>query len=72
MSESPLTIREILAKGKENLKKAGFEWVYPAGRKIGPTVKANRAYLDSLFFEPNFLGSNPIAGSKCFDLRSIK
>ena len=54
MSEKQLTIPEIYAKGKENLKSAGVDWVYPPGRKLGPSVKANRKYLDSLFFEPKF------------------
>ena len=54
MSEKQLTIPEIYAKGKENLKRAGVDWVYPPGRKLGPSVKANRQYLDSLFFEPKF------------------
>ena len=54
MKEESLTIPQIYAKGKENLQKAGVDWVYPPGRKLGPSVKANRKYLDSLFFEPKF------------------
>jgi 4-hydroxymandelate oxidase len=48
------SISQIYAKGIENLKERGVDWVYPAGRKLGPSVKANRRYLDSLFFEPKF------------------
>ena len=54
MSEQQLTISEIYAKGKENLEKAGVGYVYPAGRRMGPSVMANRKYLDSLFFETKF------------------
>ncbi len=54
MNEESLTISQIYAKGKENLKKRGVDWVYPAGHRIGPTVSANRKYLDSLFFETKF------------------
>ena len=51
--ETPPTVSQILAKGKENLKEMGVEWTY-AGGKMGPSVSANRKYLDSLFFEPKF------------------
>jgi len=54
MDEKSLTISEIYAKGKENLEKAGVGYVYPAGRRMGPSVMANRKYLDSLFFETKF------------------
>jgi len=50
MGEEQLTISEICAKGRENLNRRGFYWVYPGG-KMGPPVKANRRYLDSLFFK---------------------
>jgi len=70
MSEKQLTISEIHARGKENLKKMGIDWVYPAGRKIGPAVKANRAYLDSLFFEPKFF--DPVDVDTSLTLFSMK
>jgi len=54
MNEESLTISQIYAKGIENLKKRGVDWVYPAGGRIGPPVSANRHYLDSLFFETKF------------------
>jgi len=54
MAEELLTISQIYARGKENLKKGGIEWVYPPGRKVGSSVMANRKYLDSLFFETKF------------------
>jgi len=49
MSQAQLTASEICAKGRENLNRMGIDWVYPGG-KMGPSVKANRRYLDSLFF----------------------
>jgi isopentenyl diphosphate isomerase/L-lactate dehydrogenase-like FMN-dependent dehydrogenase len=54
MSEEPLTISQIYAKGRESLKlqRAGADAerasVFPS---IAPTVRANRQYLDSLFYE---------------------
>jgi isopentenyl diphosphate isomerase/L-lactate dehydrogenase-like FMN-dependent dehydrogenase len=53
MSEKQVTIAQIYAKGRENLRKGGYDWVYAAGKR-GPSVMANRRYLDSLFFEPKF------------------
>jgi len=52
--DKQLTIAQIYAKGKENLKNIGVEWVYPPGGKTGPAVRSNRKYLDSLFFETHF------------------
>lgn len=54
MADNPLTVPQIYAKGKENLKARGIDWAYPPGRKYGPSVSANRKYLDSLFLEPRF------------------
>lgn len=51
--DKQLTIPQIYAKGAENLKEKGVSG-YLAGGKMGPAVKANRKYLDSLFFEPRF------------------
>lgn len=70
MSEKQLTIPEIYAKGKENLKKTGFDWVYPPGRKLGPSIKANRKYLDSLFFEPKFF--DPVDVDTSFTIFGVK
>ncbi len=53
MKEKPLTIPQLYARGKDNLREKGFTWLYPGG-KMGPPVRANRKYLDSLFFEPRF------------------
>jgi len=56
MSERVPTVSEIYATGRENLKKkAGIDWIFP---QIAPAVKANRQYLDSLFYETGFL--NPV------------
>ncbi len=70
MSEESLTISQIYAKGKENLKKMGVDWVYPAGRKMGPSVRANRRYLDSLFFEPRFF--EPVAVDTTLTIFGLK
>jgi isopentenyl diphosphate isomerase/L-lactate dehydrogenase-like FMN-dependent dehydrogenase len=54
MSEEPRTISQIYARGRENLKlvRAGADAerasIFPS---IAPTVRANRQYLDSLFYE---------------------
>ena len=53
MSEQQFMAYEIYARGKENFKKRGFDWGYPGG-KIGPSVRANRKFLDSLFYETKF------------------
>jgi hypothetical protein len=55
MSEEQLTISEIYAKGKENLQKMGVTLTFPLDSNIGASSKENRKYLDSLFFEPQFL-----------------
>ncbi len=70
MTEESLTISQICAKGKENLKKMGVDWVYPAGRKMGPSVRANRRYLDSLFFEPRFF--EPVAVDTTLTIFGLK
>jgi isopentenyl diphosphate isomerase/L-lactate dehydrogenase-like FMN-dependent dehydrogenase len=54
MKESPASISQIYEKGKENLKKSGSTWTYPPDSRIGASVRMNRKYLDSLFFEPRF------------------
>ena len=55
MSEEQRTISEIYAKGKENLEKMGVSLTFPPDSDIGASSKENRKYLDSLFFEPQFL-----------------
>jgi len=55
MNKESLTISQIYAKGKENLKKMGVDLVNPPWPRIVPSVKVNRKYLDSLFFQPKFL-----------------
>ena len=47
------TLPQLYPRGKENLKKMGSDRTYPGGKR-GPSVEANRRYLDSLFFEPRF------------------
>jgi 4-hydroxymandelate oxidase len=65
MAERPLTVGQIYAKGKENIKNKGAEWSYPGGG-YGPSVTANRKYLDSLFFETKFF--DPITVDTSFSL----
>jgi isopentenyl diphosphate isomerase/L-lactate dehydrogenase-like FMN-dependent dehydrogenase len=55
MKETTLSIAQIYAKGKENLEKRGSTWQYPPDSDIGASVRLNRKYLDSLFFETKFL-----------------
>ncbi len=67
MAEESLTVAEIYARGRENLKKIGVDGLFP---RIAPTVKANRQYLDSLFYETRLF--NPVevdTSLKLFDLR---
>lgn len=54
MTEGPASVSQIYEKGKENLKKSGSVWTYPPDSKIGASVRMNRKYLDSLFFEPRY------------------
>lgn len=54
MTDGPASISQVYEKGKENLKKLGSTWAYPPDSKIGASVRMNRKYLDSLFFEPRF------------------
>lgn len=54
MKETPLSISEIYEKGKENIEKKGSPWKSPPDSNINASVRMNRRYLDSLFFEPRF------------------
>ena len=69
MSEKHLTISQIYERGKENLEKSGAHWIYPGG-KVGPSAKANRKYLDSLFFEPKFF--DPVEVDTSFTFHGIQ
>jgi len=55
MKKKPLSISQIYDKGKKSLEKSGSKWRYPPDSDIGASVRVNRKYLDSLFFEPKFL-----------------
>lgn len=70
MSDETLSISEIYARGKENLKKMGVDWSYPPGRRMGPPVRANRKYLDSLFFETKYF--NPVEVDTSLTLFGVK
>lgn len=54
-SEQLPTISEIYAQGKSKLKEMGLERTFPPDSGIGISLRANRAYLDSLFFVPKLL-----------------
>lgn len=59
MEEKLIPISQIYAKGKENIKSRGAEWSHPGGG-YGPSVLANRKYLESLFFETKYLDPSPV------------
>lgn len=64
MDEGLPTVSQIYAKGRENLSKypyvpSPYMEVYSPGSHFDASVKANRRYLDSLFFVPRFL--DPVA-----------
>jgi isopentenyl diphosphate isomerase/L-lactate dehydrogenase-like FMN-dependent dehydrogenase len=68
MTERVPTVSEIYATGRENLKKkAGIDWIFP---QIAPTVKANRQYFDSLFYETRFF--NPMEVDTSLNLFNVK
>lgn len=67
MSERLPTVSKIYAMGRENLKKAGIDWIFPS---IAPAVKANRQYLDSLFYETRLL--NPVEVDTGLNLFNLK
>lgn len=55
MEQELPTISQIYAKGKENLKKIEYKRVFPPDSDLSEAIRANRKYLDSLFFAPSFL-----------------
>ena len=67
MSEESSTVSEIYARGRENLKKVGVDGLFP---RIAPTVKANRQYLDSLFYETRLF--NPVDVDTSLNLFNLK
>jgi 4-hydroxymandelate oxidase len=68
MSERTPTVSEIYATGRENLKKkVGIDWIFP---QIAPAVKANRQYLDSLFYETRLF--NPVEVDTSLNLFNVK
>jgi len=69
MAEQLLTVSQIYDKGRENIKSKGTEWSYPGGG-FGPSVLANRKYLDSLFFETKFL--DPVDVDTSFSIFGLK
>ena len=67
MTEESSTVSEICARGRENLKKIGVDGLFP---RIAPTVKANRQYLDSLFYETRLF--NPVDVDTSLNLFNLK
>lgn len=65
MAEKSLTVSQIYARGKENLKKRGVEWFYPGGRGA-TSIEANRKFLASLFFETRLL--DPVEVDTSFNI----
>jgi len=72
MKKKPLSISQICEKGKKNLKKLGSKWRYPPDSNVGASVRINRKYLDSLFFEPKFLDPVEVDTSCTFFGVSLK
>jgi len=52
-----MNMTELYAKGLEGLRAAGYERPLPPDAAMGTPLKANRAYLDSIFFTPRFLST---------------
>lgn len=70
MEEEPLTISQIYARGRENLAQRGWTRRFPPPSSIGAQVEANRKYLDSLFFEPNYF--DPVEADTSFTIFGTK
>lgn len=70
MTERPLSISQLYAKGKENLEKIGFKWEFPPDSNYGASVRVNRKYLDSLFFVPKFF--DPVEVDVSFTIFGVK
>lgn len=54
MSERPLTLTELYARGREKYQKMGWVRAFPPDSNTGTSVQANRKILDSLFIETRF------------------
>ena len=70
MTERPLSISQIYAKGKENLKKMEVKRWFPPDSNTDASAQTNRKYLDSLFFVPKFL--DPVEVDTSFTIFSVK
>jgi isopentenyl diphosphate isomerase/L-lactate dehydrogenase-like FMN-dependent dehydrogenase len=70
MKRTSFSISQIYAKGKENLEKRGSTWEYPPDSDIGASVRLNRRYLDSLFFETKFF--DPVEVDTSFTIFGAK
>ncbi|MFC1977221.1 alpha-hydroxy-acid oxidizing protein [Chloroflexota bacterium] len=70
MSEQPLTISQIYTRGKERLAEIGYKRVFPPDSNTGASVRANRKYLDSLFFRTKFF--DPVAVDTDLTLFGVK
>lgn len=54
MSEKPLTLSELYARGREKYQKMGWARNFPPESNTMASVQANRKILDSLFIEPHY------------------
>jgi 4-hydroxymandelate oxidase len=70
MKQRSLSISQIYAQGKENLEKRGSKWEYPPDSDIGASVRLNRKYLDSLFFETKFF--DPVEVDTSFTIFGVQ
>jgi len=68
--EKAFSISEIYTNGKEKLKNDGVKWAPPPDSILHNHLRANRNYLDSLFFEPRFL--DPVEPDTSCQLFGVK
>jgi len=52
-----MSMTELYKRGVEGLDEIGYQRPWPPDAAMGTPLKANRAYLDSLFFTPRFLSA---------------
>jgi 4-hydroxymandelate oxidase len=54
MSEKPVTLTELLNRGKEKYQKMGWARTFPPEPNTAASTQANRKILDSIFIEPRY------------------
>jgi len=65
-----LSISQIYAKGKENIEKAGYKRIWPPDSNINTSFRANRKYLESMFFQTKFF--DPVEVDTSLTLFGVK